>query len=226
MPFHNILPDVEVTANMKILERKPNLVELVVFTGGEDIFPAFYHGYDAKGVCYTNERRDFFEQRIFSFCRQRHIRMTGICRGFQLLNVLSGGKMYQHIENHAGCWHEAHLSWLGKAEYVTSTHHQLVMLPENAVPLSWSREKRSHFYVGPFGEIAKPPEKEIEAAIFPSSKTLGVQFHPEMMADEMPAHAIYVGLMRDYITMQFKDFLEKYSEVQHVNQEAVVGRSA
>lgn len=222
-PLKNILPGIEVTSSLKMLEQRPDQVGLVLFTGGEDIFPSFYSGHDSKGFCYTNERRDFFEQGIFNFCRQRHIRMTGICRGFQLLNVLSGGKMYQHIEKHAGCWHPAYFSWLGTSQYVTSTHHQLVMLPKDAIPISWSSEKRSSIYIGPFGEVAESPEKEIEAAIFPSSKTIGVQFHPEMMTNESPALATYMVLMRDYISLPFETFLKKYSEAPHASQK-IAGR--
>ena len=215
-PFHD-LEGYKVIRKLGMLDINPEEVALAVFSGGEDVEPCLYGGQDPRNICYTNIRRDYFEQRIFNHCRKHAIKMTGICRGFQFLNVMSGGKMYQHLNYH-GQFHPAYFSWKKENYAVSSTHHQMVYLPEDAIPIIWSSARRSNIYIGPTGEFATPPEKEIEAAIFPSTKIVGVQFHPEMMLPTAPGYAAYIELMTDYLSLGFEDFLAKYSEANHVKR--------
>jgi putative glutamine amidotransferase len=213
-PFHDV-EGYKVTRSLRTIEENPSEVALLVFSGGEDVEPCLYGGQDPRNICYTNFRRDYFEKRVFDHCRKHNIKMTGICRGFQFLNVMSGGKMYQHVNYH-GETHLARFDWRKNDFMVTSTHHQLVQLPEDGIPIIWSTHRRSNVYIGPRGEIAVPPEKEIEAAIFPSTKTLGVQFHPEMMLSSTPGYEAYIELITDYLSKKFEDVINKYTEAKHV----------
>lgn len=213
-PFHDI-EGYKVTRSLQALERNPTEVALLVFSGGEDVEPCLYGGQDPRNICYTNFRRDYFEKRVFDYCRKHNIRMTGICRGFQFLNVMSGGKMYQHVNYHGG-FHLARFAWKNDDFSVSSTHHQLVQLTPDAIPIIWSSQRRSNVYIGPRGEIADPPDREIEAALFPATKTFGVQFHPEMMITSMPGYQAFLELLGDYLRMKFEELVEKYKEVSHV----------
>jgi gamma-glutamyl-gamma-aminobutyrate hydrolase PuuD len=222
-PFHDI-EGYKVSRKLEMLDKNPEEVALVVFSGGEDVGPFFYGGQDPRNICYTNYRRDYFEQRVFNHCRKHFIKMTGICRGFQFLNVMSGGKMYQHVNYH-GQEHPAYFLWKKEDYVVSSTHHQLVKLPQDGIPIIWSTSRRSNVYIGPNGEIAVPPEKEIEAAIFPSTKTVGVQYHPEMMMSDKPGYNAYIELITDYIGLNFENFLNKYSEVSHAQRARQAGEA-
>lgn len=214
IPFSN-LEGYTVTRQLKMLDRNPEEVALVVFSGGEDLEPFMYGGQDFRNLCYTNHQRDYFEKRVFNHCRKHFIKMTGICRGFQFLNVLSGGQMYQHVNYHYDGNHLARFSWKSEDYFVSSSHHQLVKLPSDAVPVVWSTNRRSNIYIGPRGEIAAPPAKEVEAAIFPSTKSMGVQFHPERMKSNSSGYQAYLEFLTDYLEKDFDDFLAKYSEVSH-----------
>jgi hypothetical protein len=113
----------------------PKNVAFTVFTGGEDVHPTLYRGPNI-GMSQTNLARDTYEKGIFNQCRQYNIKMIGICRGFQFLNVMDGGQMYQHLDNHA-MWgrHPAYFPSTGEVLNVSSTHHQLVKLPAGSIPL-------------------------------------------------------------------------------------------
>lgn len=137
--------------------------------------------------------------------------MTGICRGIQFLNVMAGGFMYQHIGNHAGPNHEVYFPYDKSIRRVTSTHHQLVGLPTDAIPIAWSHPKRSDIYIGPYGDKVESPEHEIEAAIFPDINAMGVQYHPEMMRDKDIDRIHYGQIIADFIEMSMKEFINKYS---------------
>ena len=73
--------------------------DLVCFTGGEDVSPHLY-GQPVHPLTFSSVRRDEKEKAIFDACCERNLPMVGICRGGQFLNVMSGGKMYQHVTNH------------------------------------------------------------------------------------------------------------------------------
>lgn len=74
-------------------------VDVVVFTGGADVSPYIY-GEEPEGARGCDPKRDEYEKEIFDYCvssESRYPSMVGICRGGQLLNVLNGGKMIQHL---------------------------------------------------------------------------------------------------------------------------------
>lgn len=75
---------------------KLSQADLVVFTGGSDVSPYIY-GEEPFGARGCDPFRDDFERDIYYNCVDFCIPMVGICRGGQLLNVLNGGKMIQHL---------------------------------------------------------------------------------------------------------------------------------
>jgi hypothetical protein len=204
-----------VTHKLKKLISNPDRIKLMVFSGGEDVHPTLYGGEDQIGCCFTNIKRDVLEKSIFEFCKDHNIKMTGICRGFQFLNVMAGGFMYQHLERHSLFrMHDCYFPHTNKVMRVTSTHHQLVGLPDSAFPIAWSYPKRSDFYVGPDGDFVDPekePEYEIEAAIFPEINAMGVQYHPEVMKSKYDGRKHYEAMIRDFVDMNMEKFVEKYS---------------
>ena len=215
----------KVTFEPKSLTEDPKESSLVMFTGGEDIHPHFYKGIDHYNVCSTNIQRDKYEEKIFRFCVKHGIKMTGICRGIQFLNVMAGGFMYQHITRHAGVVHKAYFPYDDTVKKVTSTHHQLVGLPNSAVPIAWSSPKRSEIYVGPFGLKIEPPEHEIEAAVFPNINAMGVQYHPEMLGEEDSCRIHYGRMVGDFVEMDVEEFIDKYDEGAANGQSKRVGES-
>lgn len=186
-------------------------VKLIVFTGGEDVHPSFYGGDCTGGFSSSNERRDRREQVIFEHCRRLNVKMTGICRGFQFLNVMCGGFMYQHINNHGiGGLHEVKFLKDGEILDVTSTHHQLAGPNTDAIPIAWAHPSRSGLYIGPQGHPVDEPNIEVEAAIFPDYNTMGVQYHPEMMRSESPGRIHYEKMMSDFLDMNMDEFVKTH----------------
>lgn len=202
-----------ITENLTDLFAAPEKIALVLFTGGEDIHPYFYNGDDPRRICMTSFKRDIREKKISDYCRMYKVKMTGICRGFQFLNVMAGGFMYQHIDNHGIAGeHGVYMGHIDASMQVTSTHHQLVGLKENAHIMAWSEPSRATMYVGPYGRLEKAaPEKETEAAIFPKINAMGVQYHPEFMKPNALARLHYLTMVEDFIKMDIHDFTKRYS---------------
>ncbi len=202
-----------VTKDLNDLFTEPEKVALVLFTGGEDVHPYFYNGEDPRQICMTNFKRDMHEQKISDYCRMYKIKMTGVCRGFQFLNTMSGGFMYQHINNHGIAGeHSIYMGHTDTSMEVTSTHHQLVGLKETDHIIAWSEPRRSSIYVGPYGKLEKTaPKKEVEAAIFPKINAMGVQYHTEFMKSNAPARLHYLTMVKDFIKMDIYDFIQRYN---------------
>jgi len=184
-------------------------VDLVIFTGGEDVHPNLYKGIHTN-VSWVNESRDAMEQIIFKYYLKHGIKMTGICRGLQIMNVLCGGQMYQHITNHNGFYHRAFFPRTNKTFVVSSTHHQMVLLPSDAYPVAWSSTPRSLIYIGPMAVKVSPPQYEIEAAVFPKFNCFGVQFHPEIMNTKEEDTIYYCELINDFLRMNINSFADTY----------------
>lgn len=181
---------------------------LVMFTGGEDVSPEFYGETSPHKMCYHNIRRDVYERRIFEHALHHNIKMTGICRGLQFLNVMAGGKMVHHLNGHTGCSH--HMSTSCNEELkVNSLHHQMVLPREDAVVIGWSTERRSDVYYGDRDLQIAGPVKEIEAVIFPEHNAVAVQYHPEMMRESSDGYKWYEQLVSDLLASKSMDDLVK-----------------
>lgn len=90
--------------DMSNVDNYLSIVDGIYFTGGGDISP-FYANVDPhKNIRFFHPDRDEFE---FELCRKAlnlNIPVLGICRGCQVINVVSGGSLYQdlntEVENH------------------------------------------------------------------------------------------------------------------------------
>ena len=73
----------------------------LVISGGADLDPARY-GQPVRGALNTEPDRDDLEAQAWAAAEARGLPIFGICRGFQAINVFSGGSLLQHVDGHAG----------------------------------------------------------------------------------------------------------------------------
>lgn len=175
--------------------------DLLCFTGGADVSPHLYG--DKKHPQTGNSPfRDAQEQTWFNRAKAAGIPMVGICRGGQFLNVMSGGRMYQDVEEHCGD-HEILDLLTGEHVLVSSTHHQMIMpSPKGLLVASSTLLGKREWYEG---EVFKKDvsKEDIEVVFYKHTKCLCFQPHPEFNAPQ------YVG-MKEY----FFKCLERYLDVQ------------
>jgi gamma-glutamyl-gamma-aminobutyrate hydrolase PuuD len=201
-----------IDTNVNRLFDKPSEVDMVAFSGGADVHPYFYNSVDQHNVCFTSLKRDRFERSVFEHCELHGIKITGICRGLQFINVMAGGFMFQHINHHEmNYMHEVYFPFSGEMVPTNSYHHQLVGLPNDAIPIAWAKPCRSTIYVWPKGQITGViSQEEVEAAIFPKFRAMGVQYHPEMMDRRSFGRVHYEAMFRDFLELSITKFTEKY----------------
>jgi len=179
----------------------------LLLTGGGDIDPMLY-GETMAGSDPPEWPRDHLEIAQFQVARRRGIPILGICRGLQFLNVAMGGSLIQHLPN----WpkhravapkfeskqhrvrldSESRLARIlvddrstGLIVAVNSRHHQAVTLDRLAPGLIGTAE-----VVGAesaWSEFTIVEGIETSATREGREFVLGVQWHPERVADAIPS---------------------------------------
>jgi putative glutamine amidotransferase len=168
----------------------------VLFTGGPDVDPKYYgQAVDPEAGVEIDAERDELEIPLARLALERDLPVLGICRGFQLLNVVLGGRLIQDLPGHrAGAdgrsaFHPLRLDRTSPLARilgpdgegpVNSRHHQGVgpaELADLAVPVAWAQARLRT------GEAIDL----VEAFYGRGFRWLyAVQCHPER-ADEVPA---------------------------------------
>jgi GMP synthase-like glutamine amidotransferase len=169
----------------KVLEE----ASLVCFTGGADVSPDMY-GDKQHPFTQNDEWRDAKEERLFHATKDLNIPMVGICRGGQFLNVMSGGRMYQHVQAHT----RSHLitdARTGETVYVSSTHHQMIMPSPKAVIVATAALGGEREWYD--GDVFKKDvsKEDIEVVYYPDTKALCFQPHPEFSSPEYDGMVTY-----------------------------------
>jgi len=202
---------------------KPEDFSLVLFTGGADVSPELYGDTSPKGYCVDHPARDAFEGEIFNHARKHGVHMTGICRGSQFLNVMSGGRMMHHITNH-GVEHSFASHRNEEIIQVSSTHHQMAIPGEGGHVVGWSAQRRSKTYIG-FADTAEDYDgPEVEAILYPSTLCFGVQYHPEFLRRASAGYQWYWQAIKEFITLPIDEFTKLYTGSE--NARIAVGSNA
>lgn len=155
--------------------------DLVCFIGGPDVGAHLYNN-DRHPLAVSVRSRDDRDIKIFKMAQEMGIPCVGICRGGQLLNVLSGGTLYQHVDGHQ-MPHDTMIMG-GRIINVSSTHHQM-MIPNRRIDYS---VLASNTQIGTFKEHhlhSTPPalmnhiKDDVECIYYPHNNCLCFQPHPE-----------------------------------------------
>lgn len=162
--------------------------DLIQFTGGEDVTPEIYgQAKHPETVC--NPMRDDREQVIFRLARSKNMPMVGICRGGQFLNVMCGGRMWQHANHHCVEKHDTVDVATGVHYECSSTHHQMMMPGKKAKVIGVAKESTRKESCGPHPDgkvfrVIAPKSDDIEAVFYEEQRVLCFQPHPEFSGYE------------------------------------------
>jgi putative glutamine amidotransferase len=106
----------------------------LVLTGGGDVDPSLYGAEPNALTKHVVRDRDELEWELIAEAERKDLPILGICRGLQMLNVMRGGTLHQHVEGHKGAEHTVRPEpgsriavFVGTEDYtVNSRHHQAV----------------------------------------------------------------------------------------------------
>jgi putative glutamine amidotransferase len=167
----------------------------LILAGGQDVEPSRY-GERQHPTVYTSPVRDAGELPLARYALHNGVPLLGVCRGMQVMAVVSGGRLHQHLPEALG--HSDHgrqggptkvygehavrfasgsrcRELFGAEAVVNSYHHQGVADPGRLTPTGWCVK-----------------DDLIEALEHPDHPfAVGVQWHPEDMASP----ALFVALV-------------------------------
>lgn len=170
-------------------------LDAIVFSGGADLDPSLYGAEAHPETDSPQARRDAGELALLRAALERDMPTLAVCRGFQLLNVVQGGDLVQHLPDEPGAVEHKQIpgtfaehpvevkdgtrlaSLIGARSDVTSHHHQGIgRLGEGLVESAWAEDGT------------------LEAVEDPSRRfAVGVQWHPEAREDQ----ALFAGLIEE-----------------------------
>ena len=180
------------TSDAEVLDR----LDAVVFAGGADLDPALYDQPAHERTTGLRPERDAAEVPLMRAALDRDLPLLGICRGMQVLSVVSGGALEQHLPDVVG--HEGHRPepgvygrhgvrlapgslahrLLGDEVSVPSYHHQGLASAGSLTVTGWADDESP--------EVVEDPTRRF---------ALGVLWHPEAGDDQRLFEAL-VGAAR------------------------------
>ena len=181
--------------------KNPKDIDLVLFTGGEDVNPVYYNERIGKYTSF-NDNRDKKEMEVYYKFRNNSF-MLGICRGSQILTMLNGGKLIQHVEGH--CKDHDIILNKGLRYKMTSSHHQMLYpfnLNERDYELiAHSEYFQSKTYLNGDNEEIETPKNFLEPEIiyYKNTNSLCIQGHPEWSHCERRTSDMCLNLIDKYL---------------------------
>lgn len=168
-----------------------NSIDGLLVTGGQDVTPILYGEEPHPKLTGNYMKRDEWEIKLIKAAMAAGKPILAICRGFQLINVVLGGTLYQddslrqkrfvqHTQQSRMVKGHHHVKikensilypMFGDKLFVNSYHHQSIkQISKELLPIAWSDDDLIEAYQDQQGTI------------------LGLQWHPEVMLfdnDEM-----------------------------------------
>lgn len=161
-------------------------IDGLIFSGGADIDPEAYGAERHEQTMATHPLRDEAEAALLEAALARDLPVLAICRGMQMLNVVNGGDLHQHLPELVG--HEGHREALG----VFSEHDvEITDGSRTAAIIGRSAHVHSHHHqgigrVGPgLDAVGFAEDGSVEVVEDPRQRfAVGVLWHPEEGQDK------------------------------------------
>lgn len=174
------------------------ILDGLILSGGGDIAPDVYDGDPHPRVDRVCCERDRFEVELAQLALGTRIPILGICRGMQVLQVASGGKLYSHVPDH-----------FQGVDHFNPPDRQPIRHPVRVMPgsrlgamvglehfsvVSWHHQAIEQVALG-WRVAAVAEDGLIEAMEHETQWALGIQWHPEYSAYEMGHWRIFAAFV-------------------------------
>ncbi len=186
---------VELTRDADVTEMVEHLDGLVL-TGGADVDPENYDQAHDTNLGVLEPERDEWEIALLAAARARELPVLAICRGLQLVNVVFGGTLRQHVELDEGAGHP---QW--DVDGHEATHSVNIVdgtMTSRLFPNEIGVNSLHHQVVDTVGEglvvSATASDGVVEGLETPDGRIVAVQWHPELLKKPDPT---FVWLVRE-----------------------------
>ena len=189
------------------IESQINMIDGLLIPGGdEDINPRFYGQEIKSDKVKTNDKRAEYELSLAKIALSKNMPIFGICNGLQIINVLLGGSLIQHIPD----VHKSDINHEQDHPKCTPTHDIIIedntilseLSPKKTVKVNTTHHQAIERIAEGLTISARAPDGIIEAIESKDYRFLvGVQWHSEYRNSELD----------DNLFKKFVDESSKYS---------------
>ena len=167
----------------------------LLLTGGADLDPGRY-GHALEGSTGMEPERDELEADAWRVAETQRLPVLGLCRGFQAINVFSGGTLRQHVDGHAGAPYGRGPALRHRIRLVPGTKLTRILVPTNLGGGAIEVNSYHHQAVGRTdlapgllaSAVASGPDGEVVEGLEGRGDrfVVGVQCHPERLESTPP----------------------------------------
>ena len=169
----------------------------ILFSGGGDIAPEYYHGEKHQRVAGIDPLRDTLEMNLLRAAVDDGKPFLGICRGIQTVNVGLGGTLYEHL----GEQFRGEIDHTYPSTMRTTLVHEVKIeegtriaevvgepiLRVNSLHHQGLKDVAPELHVTGYA-----PDGLVEAVELPDHPFgLAVQWHPEWLTDQQPTKKLF-----------------------------------
>jgi len=175
-----------------------NMIDGIIFSGGEDISPGLYNEKNAGLTENINPLRDKMEFSAIEAALNKKIPILGICRGMQILNVFFGGNLFQDIssQHHSEIKHANILKIRSELHHditVNEKTHLMKVTGLNTIQVNSRHHQGIKNPAGNFTISAMASDGIIEAIEDINNDIVAIQWHPENIADTEKSSAAIIN---------------------------------
>ena len=180
-----ILP---ITSDEKVIEEQVKILDGLILSGGPDPNPLLFNEEPAEKLGTISTERDDFEMKLINAANKHKKPILCICRGIQIINIFFGGTLYQDLSYAKGTQlkhsQSTSMGALTHTIDIEKGSFLYAVLGNKTVTNSYHHQSVNKVAPG-FKITARSKDNIIEAIekIDDNNFIVGVQFHPEMMAE-------------------------------------------
>ena len=179
------------TEDEEIIQSLVKTLDGLLVPGGIDVAPCFYGEAPVAQVVCTDRMMDVFEMNLIKAVRAEGKPILGICRGCQIINVTFGGTLYQDIPTQfegAHCHYQNTLFRSEPFHTVTAEPDSAIaqMIGETQFDVNTYHHQAVRDVAPGFSAVAWSEDNMVEGIEADDGRIIGVQWHPEGMAQRFP----------------------------------------
>ena len=156
-------------------------VDGLLVAGGADVDPVHYGAERVSATGPARPDRDFAEHTLIEAALANGVPLLGVCRGMQLLNVVLGGTLHQHVPDvFANDDHLPVPGTYGRVPVKTAPGSRLAAIVGSEVDVHCHHHQAIDLLAAGLVPVAWAGDGVVEAVELPGPDfVLGVQWHPE-----------------------------------------------